>query len=234
MRRADSGDAGRSRPSSPAAFRSRPCRRRARPDPPSGVPAGDTPRLGRPVQHPGDGRSILDVGRRPPAPQHPAPDIADEMAVPAAELLGPVVAANPPDAGRLDRLAVDDPGARLDVPALPRSLLASPAGIEPLPGAIQPKTPEVGGNGRPGGGLAGEQPPLAAGAQDGAEGVPERAQRPLPGPASRRGRREPGSEDGPLPIRQLGRIEASRGQPGGPPDGGSPGCSPRPPFSDSF
>jgi hypothetical protein len=50
-----------------------------------------------------------------------------EVALAAAELLGPVVAALPTDAGRLDRLAVQDPGAGLRVLARASAVRGGPS-----------------------------------------------------------------------------------------------------------
>lgn len=43
-----------------------------------------------------------------PRPQHQPQDVEEEMVLADAELLGSIVAADTTDAGRLDRLAVDD------------------------------------------------------------------------------------------------------------------------------
>ena len=132
------------------------------------------------------------------------------MALAAAELLGTVVAPAAPDARRLDRLAVEDTRARLGLPSLAPPLPLSEAGIEPIPGAIEPKEPEVVIDGLSGRELAGEEPPLTAGAEEVKDRVTDGAQRPLPrSPAGFR-RWEQRREDRPFGVGQVGRIETRR------------------------
>jgi hypothetical protein len=99
-------------------------------------------------------------------PQDQPLRVDQEVPLATAELFGAVVAALAPDAGRLDRLAVDDPGARLRGPAGSLAEPLAQGGVETLPGPIQPPQTKGVVDGLPGGNSWGSsrqaQPPRMA------------------------------------------------------------------------
>jgi len=114
-----------------------------------------------------------------PDTQDKPKDIDEEVALAAAEFLGPIVAAEAPDAGGLDRLAVDNPGTRPGLTPVPDPFALAQQSVDPLPGPVAAPLTEVVIDRLPGRKIAREQPPLTAAAQDAEDAVTDEAQRPF-------------------------------------------------------
>ena len=89
------------------------------------------------------GGAILQGRRVDLHPQDQALRVHQEMPLAAAELLGPVVAPYPADAGGLDGLAIDNPSARLGIPPGMDPEVLAQGGVEPLPRPVEAPEAEV-------------------------------------------------------------------------------------------
>src|SRR5262249_28562463 len=91
----------------------------------------------------------------------------------------------PTDAGRLDRLALDDAGAGLGIaPELDAQALAQ-NGVDPLPRPVEPPGANIVGDGLPRRQIVRQQTPGAAGAQGREDGVEDGTPARAPGAAAR-------------------------------------------------
>ena len=149
------------------------------------------------------------------------------MALAAADLLGSVVAPHPADTGRLDRLAVDDPGARLRISASPRAEALPQGGVESLPGTVEPPQAEVVVDGLPGWELVRQQPPGAAAPEGVEDPIEDLAQGMDARPSRLQRRGQVRLQAGILRIRPVSQIGSSRHTP-------DPSKSASGTFSDGF
>src|SRR5215211_6399195 len=102
--------------------------------------------------------------------------VYQQVALPAFDLLAPVVAAlfstHP---GRLDRLAIYDASARLGVPVETNPNPLAQRGVHPLPRTIQAELPEAVVDAAPGRKIVGKQAPRTAAPHDVEDGVDDLA-----------------------------------------------------------
>jgi len=164
------------------------------------------------VQQQWHGGAVLNIGRVYLGAQHQAATIDQHVALAAIDAFGAVVATNAADAGRANRLAIDDACTRLRVAPDSRAELLAQDSVEVLPGAVQPPQAEIVIDGWPGRELVWQQPPSAAtsnnvedGVQDLAEGVKARS----PDAVRWRQQRVQASE---LSVRQIGQVRTPRWQ----------------------
>ena len=130
------------------------------------------------------------------------------MALASAEFLGPIVAAEAPDAGGLDRLAVDNPGARLGLTPVPDPFAQQRE--DPLPGPVAAPLTEGVTDRLPGRKVAREQLPLTVAAQDVEDAVTDEAQQPFPRSPARFRRKKQWCKQCPLGIGEVAPIATRR------------------------
>lgn len=143
----------------------------------------------------------------PCVPWHaaPAPRVDQDVALAAIDSIGPVEPAYTAEAGRPDRLAIDDAGTRLRV--------APDCCAEPLTQVPSKRhSREIVICRLPGRELVREQPPGAATPNDVEDGVQDLANRVQAGSTESLGCRQKRVQTSELAVRQVGQIGSPRGQ----------------------
>jgi hypothetical protein len=169
--------------------------------------------------------AVRDVGRVHVGQQDQAERVDQDVPLAALHPLGAIVpSGRPADPGRPGRLAVQDRGARLGVPALGEADPLAQAVVRGAQRAGEPPAPELGVDGRPRRVVARQEPPGAARPEQVEDGVGDEPPRPLRRPPAVVAPLQQGREERPFRVGQVREVAASGlGHGGGPGDRGSPG-----------
>ncbi len=157
-------------------------------------------------------RAILNVGCVHFGAQYQAARVDQYVALAAIDAFGAVIAALTADAGRPDRLAIDDARAGMRVASDADAELLAQNRVHVFPGAIETPQTEIVISSLPGWELVREQPPGAATPNNVEDGVQDLTDRMQAGTADIPGWRQQRVQAGKLGIRQVGQIRSPYGQ----------------------
>src|SRR5919197_2327815 len=161
------------------------------------------------LQHQGDSRSVLDRSAVDLDPQDQPLGVHQQVALAPTELLGAIIAPNAPHPSCLDRLAIENACARLCIASRFYPNCLPQGGMQLLPEALQPPTPEIVIHGLPRWQIMGQQAPGAAAAEYIEDAIENLAHRVDPRPPSGLGRWDVRRQTAPLGVSHIRRITLS-------------------------
>lgn len=164
------------------------------------------------VQQQRHASAILNIGGVHFCAQDQAASIDQDVTLATIDPFGTVVAADSANAGRANRLAIDDGSTRLRVAADTDAELLTQDTVEVLPGAVQAPKTEVVIGGLPSWELVRKQPPGTAAPHNVEDGIQDLTDRVQSRSANAPGWRQKWLEPRELGVRQVGQVGSPQGQ----------------------